>query len=177
MESFTQQCLHYLELLLHGHVALFDACVAAQFLNKDDFEDRFYFALMLLNSFQCITDWIIKWVEQNDSSKISGENRKIVFLMDEVHDLIDICRGLCLHRNTTSSHCFNSAIIDWSKEQKDKVPASGKSNCTDVFYQLHWIMLTSSMALSSAPFGFVMCSTEYRTWEAFEVDNSHFHVA
>lgn len=84
-----------------------------------------------------------------------GKSLKIVFLMDEVHDLIDICCGLCLHRNTTSSNWDNSAIIDWSKEQKDKIPASGKTNCTDLFYQLRWIML-ASMVLSSAPFGFVI---------------------
>ena len=177
VESFSNQCLRLLKLMLHGHVALYNAFVANHFHDEDNFMDRFYFALMLLNPTKCVTDWIIQWVEQNQNWQTNEEEkekkRKVVFLMDEVHELIDICRGYCLHRNTISFDSGEDNVLYWRKEQTDKAPAPDKNYCTDLFYQLRCIML-NSMALPHPPFGFIMCSTEFRTWDIFEVANSPF---
>ncbi|XP_047136325.1 uncharacterized protein LOC136096435 [Hydra vulgaris] len=102
--------------------------------------------------------------------KLSEKN--IVFVLDEVHDLIDLCRGYSFHRSTANNLSGEESLKFWYEEQSNKMPHPDKKHCTDLFYQLRHIMLIS---LSNQNlFGFVMCSTEYRTWEHFEVENSPF---
>ena len=140
---------------------------------------------MFLNPDKCLTDWIISWAsgflnsikdEENiDSTLFEGieelvGERKIVFLMDEVHNMINTCRGYCLHRTLSPSD--KDPIGSWHNEQSG-VPCPDKAHCTDLFYQLRCFMLTS-LQLPRAPYGFVMCSTVFRTWDHFEVDGSPF---
>ena len=178
VESFSNECLHLLELLLLGHIALFNEIVSSGILDENNDQDRFYFALMLLNANDNIAQWIITWVEQNRENscdvliKELVKERKIIFVIDEVHEMINICRGYCLHRGDFSTFS-NQAVQYWRREQTENKPAENKRHCTDLFYQLRYIML-ARMQSNPAPFGFVMCSTEYRTWESFQIDHSPF---
>lgn len=75
--------------------------------------------------------------------------------MDEVHELIYICRGYCLHRNTISFDSGEDNVLYWKKEQTDKAPASGKNYCTYLFYQLRWHFLILLLVLLCALLSFV----------------------
>lgn len=178
VESFSIKCLHLLELVLLGHIALLNEIVSSGILDENNYQHRFYFALMLLNANGNIAQWIITWVEKNRQNsrdvliKTLVKERKIVFVIDEVHEMINVCRGYCLHRGDFSTS-GNQAVLDWRKEQTHNTPATNMSHCTDLFYQLRYIMLLR-MQDNPAPFGFVMCSTEYRTWETFQIDHSPF---
>ena len=110
---------------------------------------------MLLNANGNIAQWIITWIERNQQSSCDVlieelvKGRKIIFVIDEVHEMVNVCRGYCYHRGDFST-LGNQTVEDCCKEQTHNIPATNKTHCTDLFYQLRYVMLLS-MQRNPAP--------------------------
>ena len=181
IEDFMKACQRLISLVFLAHLHVLEECISSNILDIDDPDDRFYFALLLLQRSKGLATLLLDWCQRNkhtvkDPTAFEAlrtavlqkrQKYRVVFLLDEIHIFFGACRGYCLHAELPSR---TQTVTDWRNEQEHMTAAPGHSACTDLFYQIRLFMLETLE--EGTPFAFVMCSTLFNTWKQLEEENS-----